>query len=194
MKMRWFATAACAAAIGLTLSGCGGSHTGGSLAQTRDVAVPLRAQQTDVVGAYDLLHRLGLRVALTRATRMSSLFATTVKLSPRAGTRVPSGSIVKITPTGGLIGSPGVLKSNPHYRVPDFIGRDPSAAIRWANKHEMFWAITRLPALPASNVPHLLDAYRIVAQQPKPGGTIGQGVMVGGGFKPTPLTLTVARR
>ena len=49
----------------------------------------------------------------------------------------------------------------------------------------------KLPALHASNAPHLFAAYRVVAQQPKPGGTIVQGVMVGRGFKPTPLTLTV---
>jgi hypothetical protein len=58
----------------------------------------------------------------------------------------------------------------------------------------MFWAIPRLPPLPASNAPHLLDAYKVVAQRPRPGGTIEQGVMVGRGFRPTPLTLTVTPR
>lgn len=185
--MKWFATAACAAAVGLTLAGCGG----GSLAR---VTVPLRAQQTDIVDAYDILHRLSLRVEITQQTAITSLVVPVVKLSPHAGARVPSGSTIKITPEHGLIGSPSVLKSHPHYRVPDFSGRPLSAAIRWADAHQMFWAIPKLPALPASNEPHLFDAYRIVGQQPKPGGTIVQGVMVGRGFRPTPLTLTVVRR
>jgi hypothetical protein len=58
----------------------------------------------------------------------------------------------------------------------------------------MFWSIPDLPVLEASDARHLFDAYGVVAQQPKPGGTIVQGVMVGHGFKPTPLTLTVVRR
>ena len=192
--MRLLATAASVGMVGLTLASCGGSHGSGSPSQTRYVTVPLRAGQTDVVGAYDLLHRLGLRVALTRATRVSSLDATIVKLSPRAGTRVARGSVVRITPVGRVMASTAVLKSDPHYRVPDFSGRPLSVAIRWADAHEMFWAIPKLPALAASNAPHLFDAYRIVRQQPQPGGTISQGVLVGGGFKPTPLTLTVVPR
>jgi beta-lactam-binding protein with PASTA domain len=184
--MRWLGTAASAAAIGLTLVGCGSSHKS-------YVTVPLRAQQTSIVGAYDLLHRLGLRVELTRQTVISSLYEPSAKLFPRAGTRVPRDSAVQITPTGGPRGSPAVLKSNPHYRVPDFTGRLASAAIRWAEDHRMFWSIPELPALQASDAPHLFDAYRVAAQQPKPGGTIVQGVMVGHGFKPTPLTLTVVQ-
>jgi hypothetical protein len=56
----------------------------------------------------------------------------------------------------------------------------------------MFWSIPELPALKASDAQHLFDAYRVAAQQPKPGGPITQGVMVGHGFKPTPLILSVA--
>jgi beta-lactam-binding protein with PASTA domain len=185
--MKWIGTAACAAAIGLALAGCGSSHRS-------YVTVPLRAQQTNIVGAYDLLHRLGLRVELTRQTAIWSLYEPSATLSPRAGTRVPRGSTVQITPAGGPRGSPAVLKSNPHYRVPDFTGRPASAAIRWADDHSMFWSIPNLPVLQASDAPHLFDAYRVVAQQPKPGGTITQGVMVGQGFKPTPLTLTVVQK
>ena len=183
--MRGPETAACAAAIGLTLVGCGSSHKS-------YVTVPLKAQQTSIVGAYDLLHRLGLRVGLTQQTAISSLDEPSAKLSPRAGTRVPRGSSIQITPNGGPHGSPAVLNSNPHYRVPDFTGRPASAAVRWADDHRMFWSIPEMPALKASDMPHLLDAYRVTAQQPKPGRTIVQGVMVGRGFKPTPLTLSVA--
>lgn len=183
---------ACAAAIGMALAGCASGH--GSGTHLHYVTVPLRAQQTDIVDAYDILHRLGLRVELTRQTAVSSLIEPTVKLSPRAGARVPRARTVKITPEHGPIGSPAVLKSHPHYRVPDFTGRTASAAIGWAERHDMFWAIPKLPTLRASDAPHLFDAYRVVAQQPKPGGTIVQGVMIGHGFKPTPLTLTLVRR
>lgn len=185
--MKWFATAAFAAAFGLIRAGCGGGSTS-------FVTVPLRAQQTDIVGAYDILHRLGLHVEVTQQTAITSLVVPVVKLSPPAGARVRRGSTIMITPEQGLIGSPAVLKSHPHYRVPNFSGRPLSAAIRWADAHYMFWAIPILPALPASSAPDLFDAYRIVGQQPKPGGTIVQGVMVGKGFKPTPLTLSVTRR
>jgi hypothetical protein len=57
----------------------------------------------------------------------------------------------------------------------------------------MFWSIPELPALKASDAPHLFDAYRVTAQRPKPGRTIVQGVMVGRAFKPTPLTLSVVQ-
>lgn len=57
----------------------------------------------------------------------------------------------------------------------------------------MYWAIPKLPTLQASDAPHLFEAYRVVAQQPKPRGTIVQGVMVGHGFRPTPLTLSVVQ-
>ena len=66
IAMRWLGTAACAAAVGLTLAGCGSSHRS-------YVTVPLRAQQTSIVGAYELLHHLGLRVELTQQTAISSL-------------------------------------------------------------------------------------------------------------------------
>lgn len=178
----------CSAAVAVALlAGCGSSHKS-------YVRVPLRAQQTNIVGAYDLLHRLGFRVKLTRQTAISSLREPSAELSPRAGTRVARGSTIRITPTGGPIASPAVLKSNPRYRVPDFTGEPASAAIRWADDHRMFWSIPSLPVLQASDAPHLFDAYRVVAQQPKPGETIAQGVMVGQGFRPTPLTLTVVQK
>lgn len=179
--------AALGAAVSLVSAGCGSSHKS-------YVTVPLRASQTSIVGAYDLLHSRGLRVEVNEEVAITSLHEPGVKLSPRAGTRVARGSTVKLIAAGGPMGSPAVLKSNPHYRVPDFSGRNASAAITWAEAHSMFWAIPRLPALPASDAPHLFDAYRVVAQQPRPGGTIVQGVMVGRGFRPTPLTLTVVPR
>jgi len=156
--------------------------------------LPLRAEQTSIANAYDILHQLGLRVELTEPTAISSLVQPVSKLSPPVGARVPRGSAVRITPQPGPVGSPETLKSNPRYLVPDFWGRSLSFATRWADSHHMFWTVPALPALPASSAPHLFDAYRIIGQQPRPGGAIRQGVMVGKGFKPTPLTLTVVPR
>jgi hypothetical protein len=92
--------------------------------------------------------------------------------------------------SGGAVGSPGVSTPHPHYRVPDFTGQPLSSAMRWANQHDMYWAVPSLPPVTACGAPHLFDAYRIVSQQPHTGGVITQGVTVGGGFRPTPLTLT----
>lgn len=185
--MTWRGRAACAATVSIALAACGAGDK-------RYTIVPLRAQQTDLARSYDLLHRRGLLVELTRQTTVTSLIDPTVKLAPPAGSRVVRGSTVRITPEHGPIGSPAVLKANPHYRVPDFVGQLASVAIGWAERHDIFWAIPTLPALPASDAPHLFDAYRIEAQAPRPGNVIVQGVMVGRGFKPTPLTLRVVRR
>jgi beta-lactam-binding protein with PASTA domain len=167
------------------LVGCGSSHKS-------YVVVPLRAQQTDLVDAYNLLHGRGLRVEVATTFAISSLRSMGVaRLSPGAGSRLARGSTVSISTGPGPIGSPAVLKSHPHYRVPNFIGRSARTAVAWADAHNMFWAIPRVPALPSSDAPRLFDAYRVVSQLPEPGGRIVQGVMVGRGFKPTPLTLTV---
>lgn len=213
---RLLATAICAATIGTAaLGGCSSSQSSDTAAGTSDVTstpterpaatpqgtdtaaltsdvtVPAWAEHTDILDAYKLLHRLGFRVGLTQQMSVSSLIVPGVTLAPTAGTRLPRGSIVQITPAFAAIGSPAVLKSDPHYRVPSFVGQALNEAVRWANRHDMFWSIPRLPALPASAAPHLFDAYRIVGQQPTPNSTIVQGVMVGHGFKPTPITLTV---
>jgi hypothetical protein len=156
------------------------------------VAIPISAQEAGVIGSFDELRASGFRVALTKSINISDLHVPgTERLLPRAGTRVPRGSVVRVVPGFGPIGSPSVLKSNPHYRVPNFVGKRASVAIAWATRKSMFWAIPRLPALASSSAPHLFDAYRVVAQQPRPGGTIRQGVLVGRTYHPTPLTLTV---
>jgi hypothetical protein len=154
------------------------------------VTVPAAAARSDIFGAYDALHRLGLPVTLTRQADLNSLDGLGVKLSPSVGSRVLRGSTIKITPAAVTIGSPGVLKSDPHYLVPNFARQPLGSAVRWATRHSMYWAVD-LPPITASEAPHLLDAYGIVGQQPRPGGTITQGVTVGHGFRPTPLILTV---
>ena len=172
----------------------------GSVAAARSdrdalVVVPLHAQQTDVLDAYDQLHAAGLRVELSKPIAISALrVPLAARVTPRPGTRVPRGSVITITPAPGPISSPAVLDSHPHYTVPSFIGRPAETAVAWAQAHAMFWAIPHLQPLPPSSAQHLLTAYRIVGQYPQAGGAIVQGVMVGRGFRPTPLTVTVAPR
>jgi beta-lactam-binding protein with PASTA domain len=189
----WLRTAPVAMAVVAVsvLSGCHSGHPAASgTARNQLVTVPAAAARSDIFGAYDALHRLGLRVTLTRQADVNSLDGLGVKLSPSVGTRVLRGSTVKITPAGVAIGSPAVLTSDPHYVVPNFAGQPASSAERWATRHNMYWAVD-LPPITASEAPHLLDAYSIVGQQPRPGDTIAQGVTVAHGFRPTPLTLTL---
>lgn len=187
--MMWLMRVVGAAAALLLLAGC--------TSDARDKqgsGLPSSGQSNlGVLYAYDLLHGFGLRVALSQPTEITSLYQPQAKVDAQAAAKMPRGSAVTLTPEPGPLGSPALMRSDPHYRVPDFRGRRLSAATNWADRHHMFWAIPRLPALPASSAKHLFDAYRVVEQQPKPGMTIGQGVKVGKGFKPTPLTLTVVR-
>jgi hypothetical protein len=112
-----------------------------------------------------MLRSLGLRVAIDHSTAYLSLTpAWVARLTPSVGTRVSVGTVVTITPSGLVTrGSPAVLKSHPRYRVPSFIGRTAA----------------------------LFAAYRVTSQAPRPGRMIVQGIMIGEGFKPTPLTLAL---
>ena len=162
-------------------------------ASPRDVTIPVRARETDLADAFAMLRSLGLRVAIDHSTAYSSLTpAWVARLTPSVGTRVPVGTVVTITPSGLRVhGSPDTLKSHPHYRVPSFIGRTAATAIGWANSHHMYWSIPQLPALPASHSQTLFAAYRVTSQAPRAGKMIVQGIMIGEGFKPTPLTLAL---
>ena len=162
-------------------------------ASQRDVTIPAQARETDLAGAFAMLRSLGLRVAIDHSTAYSSLTpAWVARLTPSVGTRVSVGTVVTITPSGLVVrGSPAVLKSHPRYRVPSFIGRTAATAIGWANSHHMYWSIPRLPALRASDAQTLFAAYQVTSQAPRPGKMIVQGITIGEGFKPTPLTLAL---
>jgi hypothetical protein len=181
------------ALVGVLVAACPLAACALGGASHRDVAIPVRARETDLADAFSMLRSLGLRVAIDHSTTYSSLTpAWVARLTPSVGTRVSIGTLVTITPTDlGPRGSPAVLKSHPRYRVPPFIGKTAATAIGWANSHNMFWSIPQLPALPASNAQTLFAAYRVTSQAPRPGAKIVQGIMIGEGFKPTPLTLAL---
>jgi hypothetical protein len=75
-------------------------------------------------------------------------------------------------------------------RVPDFVGKRPTAAIHWTQRRYLFWAAT-IPRLRAGDAPGLFANYTITAQRPHPGSPILPVVKDHGGVRPTPLTLTV---
>ena len=177
-------TAALLLALAGLLAACGSS--------VQRVTVPRAARYRDLAGAYRLLRAAGFRVALSRPVEITSLDSPgAAALSPRAGTEAARGSTVTIEPTsGGPLGSPAVGRSGASV-VPSFVGRRASVAVAWANGHGLFWAIPRLPALSGSTAPTLFGAYRVVAQSPPAGRLLRPGVMVGRGFRPTPLTLRV---
>lgn len=174
----------------LALTACGSSGH----------VIPRSAADSPLETSFAQLRELDLKVRL-RFSGGSTFFisslegGTVERLSPRAGTRVKKGGVVTIFATGGPLASPAVLKSNPRYRVPSFIGRTAKAALNWADKHRMYWEIPALPTLSSSTAPSLFDAYRVIGQKPAPGGTIGQGHLLGsGGYQVTPLTLSVVAR
>ena len=168
----------------------------GNATPSKKVTIPAEVRQTDLAGAFALLRSLGLRVAIDRSVSYSSLTpAWVLKVSPAVGQRVSTAGAVTLTPSDdGPFGSPSVLKSHPHYRVPNFIGKTAATAIVWANHHNMYWNIRAMPTLRDSSAPTLFAAYRVKSQAPGPGGMIEQGVMVGRGFRPTPLTITLQPR
>jgi hypothetical protein len=172
------------------LSACGSSGR----------VIPRAAANVPLAESFARLHALGLRVEVRfgRSNRLnvSSLRAPIVeRLSPPAGAHVKAGGIVKITAAAGVIGSPVVLKSNPHVQVPNFVGGRTAVALNWADRHGMYWAIPAIPPLPPSRASRLFDAYRVVAQRPKPGAVLGQGQLTrSGGYRVTPLILIVRPR
>ena len=173
--------------VALLLVGCGGS--------AKKVVIPKRLQQTDLIGAFDIARSLGLRVTTTEEDAVSSLrMPSVMSVSPTPGTRVRSGDTVRLTLRAGPIGSPAVLKSDPRYRVPNFIGSSASSAVNWAGRHSMFWEIVSLAPLHASTADHLLDAYVVTGQTPRAGGILSQGRRVGLSYHVTALTLRVTTR
>jgi hypothetical protein len=159
--------------------------------------IPKAAGDSPLVQSYARLRALGLRVQV-RFAGMRTLNVTSLQdpivehLFPAPGTHVKHGGLVTILAAPGLIGSPVALKSDPHYRVPSFVGRRAAVALRWADTHDMNWAIPQLPPLRLSRAHRLFDAYRVVAQRPRPGALLGEGHLTrSGGYRVTPLLLQV---
>lgn len=151
--------------------------------------------------AYARLHRTGLRVSFTSAfsdgdAPDSPCLPTIGRQVPRGGRHVRSGTVVMLRLRRRLcsLGSPGVpIGRLPSAKVPLFVGRPIATAVAWAERHDLFWQVDKLPPLIAGNAPDLIDNYRVISQQPSAGSILAFGIAKGGGnqgsFTPTPLIL-----
>jgi beta-lactam-binding protein with PASTA domain len=163
---------------------------------SRDVVIPKDAL-APLDESYALLRSLHVHVLvafLDKPTLNITSFQEPVvaQVWPPPGSRVGRGESVTLVAEVGSFEDIAVARSHPDYRVPNFVGRPASAAINWARRHELTWAIPKLPPLASTSQHELYAAYLVVAQQPKPGATLGQGHRTrSGGWMPTPLTLTV---
>ena len=165
---------------------------------TQQVSVPL-VTQTDIVRAYHRNRAQGLRVTIRNTFSVEALCSPIAqKQSPRAGERVPLGSVVEISTGSCPIGSPAVAKPMPAATVPSFKGRSAWDAVTWAKRRTLFWAMRGALPITAADAPRFFDNYRVTSQRPAPGARMRQGVFVrsGGttGFRPTPLRLRVSAR
>jgi hypothetical protein len=149
------------------------------------------ATQTSVTSAYDLLHEVCLRVAIPERFSIQSLWEPgPATQNPRAGSKVPPGTVVTFHLRAGPLGSPGI---RPHAVViPDFTGTTASAAVKWVADADLFYEVNDISPLRPSDAAHLLDVYRVEAQSPEAGSKLSPGVLgQDGGFSPTPVKLAV---
>ena len=176
------------AAVVLVLTACGSSG----------VAIP-KLDGCCLEQDYALLRSLHLRVSVEFLDRSTTEFDSQSGLGveqywPARGTQVARGSVVTLVARAGLAGSIVLLNSNPHYRLPNFVGRPATAAVRWATRHRVYWTVPRLPPLTASLARRLFAAYTVVAQRPKPGTVVGQAHRTRAGGVKQALTLRVRAR
>ena len=177
------------AVAALTAPGCGKKNA------ERTVTVPKMAANTDAGGAYDVLHRAGLRVAVSGTSAHRPNGSSIVsRIKPQVGSIVRRGSIVTVNVDGGFLASLTIPKGLiPAAQVPDFSAASLSAVDRWAQKHGLYWQCRRLPPFPASNRPHLFDNYVVVHQSPAPGTILHSAISLPqGGIRLTPVTVSVA--
>lgn len=167
-----------------------GACNGKEELESATVTVPLAGG--DVESTYSTLHAAGLRVSIPEPFGLSALVGQQVRVEfPRPPAVVPRGTVAVLRPTfRGLIGSPGVRWHKD--RLPSFIGLTVTEATNWIGEHDLYWEIERMPALPPSDAEHLVDAYVVVAQNPKEGSLLEPGILhPGGAFEVTPVHLTV---
>ena len=117
--------------------------------------------------------------------------------SPAAGTRVLRGATVSVRRLTCYLGSPAGGYDRAVV-VPDLRGATAASAVGWAERNQLYWELDRLPALPASGRPRLLDNYVVTDQQPPAGSLLARGTpcpgATGGCFVATPLVMRARRR
>lgn len=152
----------------------------------------------ELPGAYAALHRAGLRVAIWHPFSISPLcMPLATGQLPKPGSIVLRGTAVSIRSGYCLLETLfGVAKASA--RVPDFAGRSLARVVDWAGRHRLFWEARKLPELPASNRPRLVDNYRVIRQKPGPGTTLRRGVfrwrLNEGTYRPTSIVVAAVTR
>lgn len=134
------------------------------------------------------LHAAGLRASFPAAsTRCGNGLPWVVVQEPRAPARAPRGSIVRIRFFPSPIPSPAVPKKHPKWTtVPALVGRD------WPHVHlKAIWPCVHVRAAHGTSATRLV----VVAQSPPAGTRVpAYGVMVGRGYRPTTVSLTLVSR
>ena len=123
------------------------SASAGQLSSPPEFVVVPEVEAVNLYTGFAELRQLGFQVALTHATTLrGSNVPITARVTPAPGTRVRRGSVV---------GSPLFLegsrtsafdvRSPVRLRVPNFVGKPPSAAAKWASDNSINWDIPHLP-------------------------------------------------
>jgi hypothetical protein len=205
-----------AAMIAASLAACGGASTPASSSQHRRQArthptspgaspldqPSLRTTVPHVTGialnvAYQRLRAADLRVTFTGPLTLTptySCFPDVAHQSSAAGQHIAAGSTVMLdlAPQRCVVAKPGHPTVMPSATVPNLVGKPLTAAIAWADAHQLAWAVQHLPGLASGHAPSFFANYAIDAQQPQAGRRLQLEVVGVNGARYTPLTLRVS--
>jgi beta-lactam-binding protein with PASTA domain len=175
-------TKAALACTVLVLAGCG--------SQARLVDVPSNHGR-DLATALARLHAAGFKVSFdSTSTPCGDELPWVNVQSPRAPTRAPRGSVIALKFGLSPIPSPGVPKHHERWTiVPKLVGRDARSAL--GRLPHALWPCVRVRSAQATSAGGLV----VVAQSPRAGTRLpAYGVMIGRGYRPTTVSLTLAAR
>jgi beta-lactam-binding protein with PASTA domain len=175
-------TRAALACTVLALAGCG--------SQAQLVDVPSNHGR-DLATALARLHAAGFKASFDAASTPCGDGLPWVNVqSPRAPARAPRGSVITLTFGFSPIPSPAVPKYHERWAiVPKLVGRDASHAL--GDLPRAMWPCVRVRSAHATSA----GGLAVVAQSPRAGTRLpAYGVMIGRGYRPTTVSLTLAAR
>ena len=147
-------------AFGLVLMGCAG--------EPERVTVP-NVTTVGLDEAFHELRALGLRVAIPERFELDTLHSPgPMSQSPEAGTEVERGTTVKLLDIFSGPTASGVCPRMPRAEpLPNVVGMNAHAAVHALGPLHVDFGM--VPALPSSQAPDLLSAYRVRRQRPAAG-------------------------
>jgi hypothetical protein len=155
------------------------------------VTVP-NLHQKCVVDAYEQLRNLDLKVEIDGPFTVATNQCSWVDgHAPEAGNDVDVGSVVTLHPGLALLGLLVVSETNPVV-LPDLLGVRLDIAARQLDSLGLAWTARRMPPLPASDAPTLLEHYRVTKMDPGPGEEHDQFTRHRNSSTTRPLTLWAA--